>query len=146
MRPANLTVNLSVSGNAQSDSPTSIVIPVGETSASRTLKPQDGQTLTADFASTPLTHTGLTLSGVTIVTAKAIPTFADVPVPDQSYFQQVAIDPLQLPLANLSLLSAGIAPADLAYSLTATITDGDEAALADNNLPPASPSTRTPAP
>ena len=144
--PAELTVKLSVSGTAESGSPTSIVIPVGNISASRTLKPQDGQTLTADFASTPLTHTGLTLGGVTFVTAKAIPTFADLSVADQPYFQQVAIDPLQLPLANLSLLSAGIAPADLTYSLAATITSGDEAALADNNLPAGlafDPGTRT---
>ena len=67
--PANLRVNLSVSGNAQSGSPTSIDIPVGKTSASVTLLPQSGQTLTADFDSTPLTHSGLALNGVTIVTA-----------------------------------------------------------------------------
>ena len=67
--PAELTVNLSVSGTAESDSPTSIVIPVGATSASITLLPQSGQTLTAAFHSTPLTHTGLNLRGVTIVTA-----------------------------------------------------------------------------
>ena len=68
--PANLTVNLSVSGgNAQSGSPTTIVIPVGKTSASVTLLPQSGETLTAAFHSTPLTHSGLTLSGVTFVTA-----------------------------------------------------------------------------
>ena len=67
---ADLTVNLSVSGTAESDSPTSIVIPVGKTSASVTLLPQSGQTLTAAFhSSTPLTHTGLSLAGVTIVTA-----------------------------------------------------------------------------
>ena len=143
---AELTVNLSVSGNAKSGSPTSIVIPVGTTSASRTLLPQSGQTLTADFDSTPLVFTDLSPNGVTIVTAKAIPTFADLSVANQSYFQQAPIDPLQLPLANLSLLSAGIAPADLTYSLTATITDGDEAALADNNLPAGlafDPGTRT---
>ena len=67
--PTDLTVNLSVSGTAESGSPTSIVIPVGETSASVTLLPQSGQTLTATFDSPSLTHSGLTLTGTTIVTA-----------------------------------------------------------------------------
>ena len=67
--PAELTVKLSVSGTAESGSPTSIVIPVGETSASVTLRPQSGQTLTATFADPALTHTGLSLNGTTIVTA-----------------------------------------------------------------------------
>ena len=67
--PAELTVKLSVSGTAASGSPTSIVIPVGETSASVTLLPQSGQTLTATFDSPSLTHSGLTLNGTTIVTA-----------------------------------------------------------------------------
>ena len=68
--PANLRVSLSVSGTAESDSPTSIVIPVGATSASVTLLPQSGQTLTATFhSSTPVTHNITTVLGMTIVTA-----------------------------------------------------------------------------
>ena len=65
--PANLSVDLSVSSSAPSSTPSSdaIVIHVGHTSNHIVLTPQVGETLTADFAATPLSHTGLTLNGAT---------------------------------------------------------------------------------
>ena len=50
--PGNTTVNLLVTGATASGSPTSILIPVGTTSATVTLLPQDSAALIATFAST----------------------------------------------------------------------------------------------
>ena len=142
--PRNLTANLAVTG-ATASSPT-ISIPVGQTSASITLVPAMGQTPVADFASTPVVQTGAFAFSATFVAMKSVPTFTDISVAGLQYFQQIEIDPLQLPQADLSLFQ-GTAP-NLTYSLTAAITDDGNglAALADNNLPAGlafDPDTRT---
>ena len=143
--PRNLTANLAVTG-ATASSPT-IPIPFGQTSASITLVPAMGQTPVADFASTPVVLKTPSLTfNATFVSMKSVPTFTDISVAGLQYFQQIAIDPLQLPQADLSLFQ-GATP-NLTYSLTAAITDDDSglAALADNNLPAGlafDPDTRT---
>ena len=140
--PADLTLVLILTGNASS-SPNSIDIPVGETSGTETLIPAAGATLSIDFAST-VVSSSLSITGGDYVRQDPAPTFADG-FPLQRYFLQIAIDDLQLPPADLSQFPAGATP-NLTYSLTAAITDGDEAALTDNNLPAGlafDPDTRT---
>ena len=144
--PAALTVNLNVTGGATlTGSDTSITVAVGETSGTANLLPADGVTLTADFAASNTFDDGSSrISGGGYVGVKSAPSIADGQIADQQYFQQIAITPLQLPPADTSKFPPG-APPSLTYSLTATITDGGEAAL-ENNLPAGlafDPDTRT---
>ena len=75
------------------------------------------------------TFKGVQLASGFALVVDAFPTF-DAQIANQKYPQQVAIDPpLQLPQAGLTLPPGGTPPS-LTYSLTATITGGEEAQLA----------------
>ena len=75
------------------------------------------------------TFKGVQLASGFSLVVDAFPTF-DAQIDDQTYNQQVAIDPLQLPQAGLTLPPGGAAPS-LTYSLTASAS-GDQAQLASN--------------
>ena len=139
--------NLSVTGNAASDSPNRVTMPLNATSATVTLKPASGE-LVANFGNIAL---GVVLPGaapsypgIAFVGTKSVLVFNDVPVTDQQHFEQIAIAPLQLPSADASSFPTNT-ESSLTYSLTASITSGNDAALA-NNLPAGlafDPDTRT---
>ena len=77
--PANLTLNLSViSSGGGAPTTDTIDMAAGETTASITLVPTGSETLTADFAATPLTHAALTLTGADIrAAADPVPGFCN---------------------------------------------------------------------
>ena len=143
-----MTFALSVTGNAAPDSPDRVILPLNATSATVTLEPLSGN-LVASFGDLGLGRVlvnGVSLHlGVAFVGVKSVPTFTDVG--NQRYTHQTAIPPLQLPPVDIgATLPAGTAEPNLTYSLTAAITNGDEAELADNNLPAGltfDPNTRT---
>ena len=87
-----------------------------------------GDGCTGEDTTSDTTFTGVQLASGFALVLDAFPTF-DEQIDDQNYIQEVSITPLQLPQAGLTLPPSGVAPS-LTYSLTATITTGDEAQLA----------------
>ena len=86
-------------------------------------------------ATADATFKGVQLTPGFVLIVDAFPTFDEqITIANQMYLQQVAITPLQLPQAGLTLPPGGTAPS-LTYSLTATVTTGDGALLDSNDLP-----------
>ena len=80
------------------------------------------------------TFKGVQLASGFELAVDAIPRFS-AQIANQEYYQQVTIAPLQLPQVGFLLPPGVTTPPSLTYSLSATITGGEEAQLTTGNLP-----------